>query len=201
MAAVQNIDNYSGTLTVLYTTGVSTTLTVSTATGLPADGACNFDLTVAAEAGNTREVFHVTSKAGTVLTATGAQANTIGSNHNIGAVVTAGTIGTTYLAQIATAQTQNVVTGSRSLGTVFQNTGKNAMFLTVVINHGVGVGGADTAFSDSSNPPTTQVAIAAQNSGTFAYVNALTFIVLPGNFYKVTSGGGGDTINSWVEWQ
>lgn len=88
--AVQNfIDRYSSTLARGYTSGGGS-ISMASATGLPADGACNFFAVVKAEGANTEEVFLVTNKSGTTLTVTGAQANSSASNHGSGATILAG---------------------------------------------------------------------------------------------------------------
>jgi hypothetical protein len=98
--------------------------------------------------------------------------------------------------------TQQVVTGSRSLGTVFHNTTGKALYVCMSVFNTPGNQTACEAFTDAANPPTT--AIAQSTSGPFAGANAvagLTFIVLPGNFYEVTnSGTAGTALNFWTEW-
>lgn len=99
---------------------------------------------------------------------------------------------------------QNVVTGSRALNTTFQNTGSKPMFVSVSVG-AVGLGGQQigytaTAQTDSSNPPTTGVGTVYFN-GNSAYSAAgtgnLFFIVLPGNYYRISSNG---SLVSWTEW-
>jgi len=90
---------------------------------------------------------------------------------------------------------QNDVTGSRALGSEYQNTGSLPM-LVVVAGHG-GVNQVATAVTDSGSPPTTVVAKAgSSNSGSIEY-GTMSFIVLPGNYYKVTWTG---TLDSWLEY-
>jgi hypothetical protein len=93
MAALNFIDRYSSTVASAYSSG-GTTLSVSSSTGLPADGTVNFYLIIRAvlsngspDGTNTEEVVHVTSKSGTTLTIAGAQANTSASHHSAGAQV------------------------------------------------------------------------------------------------------------------
>lgn len=87
MSELNFVDRYSSTLASGYTSGGST-LTVTSASGLPT-GVCNFYAIVAAEGGNTEEVFLVTNVSGTTLTVTGAQAGTSASNHTSSAVIIA----------------------------------------------------------------------------------------------------------------
>ena len=84
--ALNLFDRYTTTLASSYTAGGGS-LSVGSAAGLPSDGTVDFYLIVQAEGSNTEEVFHVTSKTGTTLTVTGAQANTGASNHSSGATV------------------------------------------------------------------------------------------------------------------
>lgn len=78
MANQQLFDRYLGSLNSGYTAGGGS-LVVASASGLPSGG--NFYMIVAAEGGNTEEVFLVTARSGTTLTVTGAQWGTSASNH------------------------------------------------------------------------------------------------------------------------
>jgi hypothetical protein len=91
--------------------------------------------------------------------------------------------------------TQNVVSGSRALGTVYQNTTGKPMCVHVAIN---GAGNAVSAVADSANPPTTTVACAG-NGGTTSTNVGVTFWVLPNNYYKAVLAGSG-TLAIWTEW-
>jgi len=96
--------------------------------------------------------------------------------------------------------TQNVVTGSRSTGTVFQNTAAKTMYVNVALRMNTGAASV-TADTDASNPPTTTVASGDNTSSASTWVISLNFMVLPGNFYEVNIVGGTLTlIASWVEW-
>lgn len=55
-----------------------------------------------------------------------------------------------------------------------------------------------TALTDASNPPTTGVAVVDSTVAT-AQVEVF-FLVLPGNFYKVTSSAGTPVTDLWTEW-
>lgn len=91
--------------------------------------------------------------------------------------------------------TQSVVTGSRSFGTVFQNTTGKAMFVNVWSGP---LGGSPSntleALTDASNPPTTVV-----NHTLTTDQQSIGFWVLPGNFYEVTSDNIA-VVGGWIEW-
>jgi hypothetical protein len=90
--------------------------------------------------------------------------------------------------------TQNYVTASRVLGTVYQNTTGKPMFVAASIR--VGIYGTAFAYSGSANPPTTQVVKYVNGSPNSSAYGELFFIVLPDNYYRVT----GVDISSWIEW-
>lgn len=93
--------------------------------------------------------------------------------------------------------TQNSVTGSRSIGTVFQNTSGKTMWVNVIATIAPNAG--VQANTDSSNPPTTPVA--AFFNGNFPTSNVtLSFIVLSGNFYELINISSAATLVIWVEW-
>lgn len=86
---------------------------------------------------------------------------------------------------------QNVVTGSRALGVVYQNTNPTPMWVSVTVTDASGV--SMQAVSDSSSSPTTVI------SGVVAATTAFViFIVLPGNYYQTDAPG--STLNYWIEW-
>ena len=85
--------------------------------------------------------------------------------------------------------TQSSVTGSRALGTVYHNTGITALFASVTISSTTN---PIVAYTDSNATPITAVATQPSPSGT------VFFIVLPGNYYSVSSSGG--TLGAWIEW-
>lgn len=100
--------------------------------------------------------------------------------------------------------TQTDATASRALATVYQNTTGKPMWVTVSINmngstSAVAVWGA---YSDGSNPPTTQV-VKGQRSHTNpspSLILPATFVVLPGNYYKVQNDGTPTvSIFAWIE--
>lgn len=90
---------------------------------------------------------------------------------------------------------QGVVTGSRALSTVFQNTGTKPLFVSVcsVLAYG---GGVDV-YVDASATPTTLVA-ALGGVSMSAGVYQMFFIVLPGYYYK--AAGTGAAVSVWTEW-
>lgn len=89
---------------------------------------------------------------------------------------------------------QNVVTGSRALNIVYQNNTGRPMFISLTMYDASGT--ATSILTDASNPPTTVVALSDSSNGSPDFYNMFA-IVLPGNYYKVTSGG---TISIWTEW-
>ncbi len=93
--------------------------------------------------------------------------------------------------------TQSDVTGSRSIGTVYHNTGSTAMMVTVAIS-GNGIGSEVDALTDASTPPTTKVGAFA---GGVTLLNSISFWVLPGNYYEITQFSTGAVVESWIEWQ
>lgn len=97
---------------------------------------------------------------------------------------------------------QDVVTASRSLGTVFQNTTGKPMFVSISISLLDVTGIASvTALTDQANPPTTGVETIATNI-VHTTIQNLVFIVLPGSFYKanVDNAGQTNTLSKWTEW-
>ena len=95
-------------------------------------------------------------------------------------------------------QNQNVVTGARALGTVFQNTGIKPLFVSVSVSC---PGGAYAgAYTDAAANPSTVVAEAGSGSGGTAPQVQIFFIVLPGNYYKVAAIAGGPGLSIWTEW-
>lgn len=86
---------------------------------------------------------------------------------------------------------QNNVLTSRSIGTVYQNTTRKALFVNVAAN-----GGTNNldAQSDGVTPPTEFVASSAPSN---AQNVTISFIVLPGNYYLISHNG---TPSLWVEW-
>jgi hypothetical protein len=90
-------------------------------------------------------------------------------------------------------QNQNIVTGLRALGSIYQNTTGRTMQVTVTNN--ITAGGSVTVYSDSTLNPTTEVC--ADN--TAATKSPITFMVLNNNYYTLTVGGTVALV-CWTEW-
>ncbi|MGA8573968.1 MAG: hypothetical protein WBQ36_11660 [Desulfobaccales bacterium] len=88
--------------------------------------------------------------------------------------------------------TQNVVTSSRTLGTVYQNTTGKTIWVSA--SSPAYMSGQWTAYSDSSSSPATEVGVSCQGNGNCA----VSFMVLNNNYYKITATGG--TLGYWIEW-
>jgi hypothetical protein len=89
--------------------------------------------------------------------------------------------------------TQNDVTASRALGTVYQNTTGRIMYVNVIYGHSSA--GSVYGYTGAANPPTTLVAQCSNNA---VYASTMHFIVLPNYYYKVTQ----DVVSNftWIEW-
>jgi hypothetical protein len=86
---------------------------------------------------------------------------------------------------------QNVVTGSRAANIVYQNTTGKPMFVTISTAFS---GSSMQVFCDANPSPSTVVCQASISSGA-PDTSTLTFIVLPGYYYKVNNG-----FSYWTEW-
>ncbi len=95
---------------------------------------------------------------------------------------------------VPTSQTD--VTSSRALATVYHNTGTTPKFIQATVQ-GTSSGNV-SAFTDASNPPTTNVAAHSANASG-AYNVYLGFWVLAGNYYKITSTMGSAAVVIWFE--
>lgn len=87
---------------------------------------------------------------------------------------------------------QNVVTGSRASGIVYQNTTTKTMFVSVTVTTSTSAGSA-AAYTDTNPAPSTTVCI---RNSTEASTAPLVFVVLPGSYYKVNA----NFIDVWTEW-
>ena len=84
---------------------------------------------------------------------------------------------------------QTDVTGSRTIGSVYHNTTGKMMLVTVTCNL---ASATMTAFSDANASPSQVIGAVAANASPGG---CLTFVVLSGNYYKVTGG----TLVHWIE--
>lgn len=91
---------------------------------------------------------------------------------------------------------QNDVTGSRTLGSTYQNTTRKPIFV-VVSSQSTSTAGDYIAYCDSSATPTTIVCQSKESQA--AYDTPLFFIVLPDYYYKVTVTATA-TLTAWIEW-
>jgi hypothetical protein len=92
---------------------------------------------------------------------------------------------------------QSVVTGSRVLGTVYQNTNSYGIFVVSTIASS-STNAAILAKCDGSSSPTTLVAVASAPSS--AESMTLSFPVPPGYYYVVATTGSGAGVTAWVEY-
>jgi hypothetical protein len=90
--------------------------------------------------------------------------------------------------------TQNIVTGSRAIGTVYRNTTGKPMFVNMICSCANSTGAG--AYTDAAASPTTFVGGVVNASATPVNLT-VSFWVLPMNYYKITGSG---TNNGWVEW-
>lgn len=91
-------------------------------------------------------------------------------------------------------QTQTDVTGSRTSGTVYHNTGNYPIFVNVVMS--ISSSGFDSCFTDSSSTPLTRIVQFGGIAGAGGAQWSASFWVLPGNYYDCQTSG---TIVSWIE--
>lgn len=105
--------------------------------------------------------------------------------------------------------TQSIVTGSRALGTNYQNTSGKTMFVTVAIAHvvvGAGQTAKNVAYVEAGDStPDTAVTQVYTTYGSAALNQCLsmTFVVPAGSYYQVSDedgGGGASTLTLWTEW-
>lgn len=102
---------------------------------------------------------------------------------------------------------QNVVTASRSLSTVFQNTTSKPMLCCVTVrifNSGAGIG-AVRGLIGLNNPPTISVADGGNNVATVSAGNnnldiVGQFLVMPKFFYEVSIVQATAILQIWTEW-
>ncbi len=97
--------------------------------------------------------------------------------------------------------TQTDVTGSRVLGTEYQNTSGSPLFVTVTAQvNGKHNDVEIAAFSDDNTPPVDEVARASLDTSTAEVDRAhVTFIVPVNYYYKVVNADGNAALVAWVE--
>lgn len=102
----------------------------------------------------------------------------------------------TRLTTLEAAAVQNVVTGSRALGTAYQNTTGKRMRVEVSAHTSI----AATPmyfYTDAANPPTTVVKRFDEPAAN--YPISIGHDVLPGNYYKVDFTAGVKVLDCWTE--
>lgn len=92
---------------------------------------------------------------------------------------------------------QNVVTGSRAIGTTYQNTTGKLMLVKVSLRSS-SAGVVTSGISDSSPTPATVVDYWYIPTATNEH--SVFFPVLPSHYYKVTISAGTPTLIYWTEW-
>ncbi|MCK9569851.1 hypothetical protein M0R72_12985 [Candidatus Pacearchaeota archaeon] len=94
--------------------------------------------------------------------------------------------------------TQAIVTGSRTLGTEYQNTSGKTMIVTVTVSKAGGTG--LTARIKTSSPADTYVITnQGHDSDGGTIYTAITVVVPPGYYYKIDSTSA-STLEYWTEW-
>lgn len=88
---------------------------------------------------------------------------------------------------------QSVITGQRALNSIYQNTNQKTMMVTVTNN--ITSGGSVTVYCDSTLNPNTQICV----DDTPTTNSPVTFMVLSGNYYKLTTAGTVALV-CWTEW-
>ena len=123
--------------------------------------------------------------------------------------VSAGLLGSNGSSQLVSVSapvvpaSQAVVTGSRDLTSVFQNTGATSMYVLVTLSC-VSAGGANfgqaEARTDTAATPTTVVGSTFNGSATATVNQQLGFWVLPGSYYRVVVVTTTVNLACWTEW-
>ena len=98
--------------------------------------------------------------------------------------------------------TQSVVTSSRVFGTIYQNTTGHLIMVTVGVwsNLGIGQSGYTVKSDSGSTPSTVIVSLPDGNDSSITSGKTITFMVLSGNYYQVTTDSETTTVYSWTEW-
>lgn len=91
------------------------------------------------------------------------------------------------------------VAPGKVLNTTYQNTNSTPLYVTVSIQL---VGGQYIQVFSDANPSPSAFIGTLFNQNTLIVGLCITFIVLPNNYYKITTGGGTGTpaLSVWVEW-
>ncbi len=96
---------------------------------------------------------------------------------------------------------QTDVTGSRVLATVYQNTLTVPKFVNVTITDAAAESFRMNAISDANPAPALVVAAIQTSASVVTQFETLSFIVLPGNYYKVVRAiGASAVIDKWIEY-
>ena len=146
--------------------------------------------------------FFIVNNSSGALTIQSSGGNTVatmaaGTFGNVTCILTSGTSAASWSSEISMPSggggngftSQHVVTGSRSVGSVYQNTTGGSMLVTVTLS---GSGSAKANTDSSSSPSTTVSLIFVQAS--------VSFIVLNNNYYSLATNSGSPTVQYWTEW-
>ncbi len=189
-ANVTAIDRTGVAYLPLRLNGLTTTVNAQSGGCFGVLGACTYDLDTTGDT-NTSGVFRKAGTAGISATLTIPNG---GSATISGGIITAKTDPTS-----TAISAQNVVTGSRALGTVYHNTGTSPIYVLATLTCQPIAGNAEAqALTDAATPPTTVVAATFENLGTSK--QHLGFWVLPGNYYSITVVTNQVTLSVWTEW-
>jgi len=91
---------------------------------------------------------------------------------------------------------------TRTLGTVYRNTGTSVLWVSVSVYFSVNnTLSSATCYSDATTSPTTVATGFWTNSLLIAAVQPMTFAVLPGHYYSVAAVPASAVVQTWTEWQ
>jgi len=96
---------------------------------------------------------------------------------------------------LAALTAKSVVTGSRSLGTVYSNQTGKPMYVAVTCV--ISALSYIQLLSDTANPPTTINAAATNANSSLTAVQSVSGWVMPGHFYQIALGSA--TLSVWIE--
>ena len=123
-----------------------------------------------------------------------------GNNGSAGATGPTGATGATGSGSGGGPTTQTDVSTSRVLGTVYHNTTGKPLYVNVSVSL-TATNTAVQAVTDSSATPTLIVCSRYVDFNPTDDQSPFSFIVLPGNYYKVYGSlGSGQAISNWIEW-